>query len=213
MKKQLRFPAGALAAVLFASMGSGALQENTSGDKTEQLVFNAFVYDGHVSPAMGLNEQDFSVLIDKKPAKIDYFSNRDVPESIILLVQTSGSMSSQTLWQTAVNRLSRFVVLSNRASEFLVMTFNQSTTIVADWTSDREGIASAITTVEHVSRKGSTALVDSCVLAIKKTSQAGNQKKFVLLIANGLENNSKTSLKDFRRKGFSPAAGRVESPV
>jgi len=199
MKNGLRFPAGAIIAVLVISIGSGAQEGNATSDKSDHLIFNTFVYDGHSSPAMGLSEQDFSVLIDKKPAKIDYFSSRDVPESIIVLVQTSGSMSHRDFSEAAVNRLGRLVVLSNRGSEFLIITFSDVATIVADWTSDWKTLAAAITGVEHGPRKGSSALIDACTLALKKADQAKNQKEFILLIADGADNKSKTSPGEMRR--------------
>jgi VWFA-related protein len=199
VKNGLRFPAGALVAVLVISIGSGAQQENPGGNESDQLVFNTFVYDGHVSPAIGLSEQDFFVLIDKKPAKFDYFSSRDVPESIIVLVQTSGSMSHRDFSEAAVNRLGRLVVLSNRGSEFLIITFGDVATIVADWTSDWKALAAAVTGLEHGLRKGSSSLTDACMLALKKADQARNRKKFILLIADGADNKSKTSPNEMRR--------------
>lgn len=199
LKNPLRSPAVAIVAVLVISIGSGAQQGNATGNKSDQLIFNAFVYDEHVSPALGLSEQDFSVLIDKKPATIAYFASRDVPESIIVLVQTSGSMSRRDLSETAVNRLGRLVVLSNRGSEFLIITFSDVATIVADWTSDWKALAAAVTGVEHGPRRGSSALVDACTLAVKKADQAKNQKKFMLLIADGADDKSKTSPNEMRR--------------
>ena len=203
MKKALfKLPfqsAGALGAVLAISIGSGAQQGNPTGSESDQLIFNVLVYDKQAAPVMGLSERDFSVSIDKQHAKIDFFSGQDTPESICLLVDTSTSMRHRDAWETAVSKLSRFVMLSNRGSQFLIITFSETPRLVADWTSDKNILASAIAGVRHGELKGTTALSDACVLAINKAAQAQNQKKFILLIADGEDDSSKTPRNQFRR--------------
>jgi len=108
-------------------------------------------------------------------------------------------MRHRDSWDTAVSKLGRFVMLSNRGSQFLLITFSDTPRLVADWTSDKNILASAISGVEHGERKGPTALVDACVLAVTKAAQAQNQKKFILLIADGADNSSKTPRNQFRR--------------
>ena len=180
-------------------VGSGGQQLNSTGSESDPLVFNVLVYDKQAAPVMGLSEPDFSVSIDKQHAKIDFFSGQDTPESICLLVDTSTSMRHRDAWETAVSKLSRFVMLSNRGSQFLIITFSETPRLVADWTSDKNILASAIAGVRHGELKGTTALSDACVLAINKAAQAQNQKKFILLIADGEDDSSKTPRNQFRR--------------
>ena len=191
--------AGVVVLLIGIVVGSGAQQVNPSSNETDQLIFNIVVYDRVGAPVMGLNVGDFSLLIDNKPAKIDFFSGRDAPESICLLVDTAGSMRHSDSWEAAVGQLSRFVVLSNRASQFLLITFSDTPRLVTEWTSDRNILATAIASVEHGERKGTTNLVDACVLAINKAAQAKSQKKFILLIADGANGGSKTPRNQFRR--------------
>jgi VWFA-related protein len=203
MKKALfKLPlqsACALGAVLAISIGSGAQQGNPTSGERDQLIFNVLVYDKQGAPVMGLSERDFSASIDKQHAKIDFFSGQDTPASICLLVDTSTSMRHRDEWETAVSKLSRFVMLSNRGSQFLIITFSDTPRLVADWTSDKNILASAIAGVRHAELKGTTALSDACVLAINKAAQAQNQKKFILLIAHGEDDSSKTPRNQFRR--------------
>lgn len=190
---------GAVLLLIAIVVGSGAQQVNPISNETDQFVFNVVVYDRLGAPVMGLHEEDFLLLIDKKPAKIDFFSGRDAPESVCLLVDTSASMPNRDSWEAAVGQLRRFVLLSNPGSQFLLITVSDTPRLVADWSSDRSTLATAIASLEHGERKGSGALADACVLAINKAAQAKNQKKFILLIAGGANGSSKTPRNQFRR--------------
>ena len=217
MKNRLRFAAGAIVAVLVISIGSGAQQGKATANESNQIVFNVFVYDKLGAPVMGLAENDFSIFVNKQPTKIDFFSGRDAPESICLLVETSAFMRHREMWETAVSKLRRFVMLSNPGSEFLLITFSDAPKLVVDWASDKNVLASAILAVEHGEQKGTTALSDACVLAINKFPHAKNQKKFIVLIAHGGDDSSKTPHNQFRslleNSGVSVACIAITDPT
>jgi Ca-activated chloride channel family protein len=201
--KRLKFAlqsTGAVISLIVVGVGSSLQDVKPADTGSDLLVFNVCVtHKSGATPVMELTEKDFSVLVDNQPAKIDYFSGRDIPESVGVLVDTSGSMRNEPRWRTAVSQLSRFVVLSNPGSEFLLLTFGGRPEIVADWTSERATLAGAIARTSKAEPKGPTALFDTLTLALNKAAQAKSEKKFILLITDGIDNTSKARYQQARR--------------
>jgi Ca-activated chloride channel family protein len=180
--------------------GSGANQASSASPDADQLLLNVCVREKSGAPILGLSQQDFSILIDKAQADIGYFNRRDEPESITLLVDVSGSMrSGRSSWRAAVHELSRIPSLSNPGSEFLVMIFNDRPKIVVDWTADRDILGREIAALEQTVPAGATALYDACVMAVSKSSQARNRKRFILLLTDGQDNVSRAQYLHTRR--------------
>jgi Ca-activated chloride channel family protein len=178
---------------------SGARQAKPDSGHTDKLVFNVCVADRNGAAVVGLEEQDFSALIDKRPAKIAYFTSENSPASIVLLLDTSSTMRKYDAWDEAASPLTRFVAQCNPASQFLLITFNSAPEIGADWTSDATTIDDAIAIAENRKRKQATALYDACMLAIDKAAQAPYDRKYIVLVSNGIDTSSKARADQFHR--------------
>jgi VWFA-related protein len=189
--KLLFFIAPAFFAVAVPSGASQGKRASVDGD---QLLLNVCVKEKrNGAPVLGLHKQDLSILIDNSPAQIDYFGAGDAPESIAFLVDRSGSMRTSPTWKAAVHELSRFPDFSTPGSEFLLLSFNETPKVVADWRSAGDVLGRAITSIEQDKPRGATALYEACLLGISKLAQAGNRKKFVLLITDGHDTGSTAS--------------------
>ena len=90
----------------------------------------------------GLTRQDFQVADEGRPQEILYFGQTEEPLDLILLFDTSGSMLP------AIERVSNVVRIAlgalQRDDRVAIMAFDRDTDLVADFTSDREAVASTI---------------------------------------------------------------------
>ena len=145
----------------------------------------------------GLSRDNFSVDIDELPQDIVSFSDREVPASVGILIDTSGSFDPGEPYRAALKQnlkggLEQFVKLSHPSNEYFVMTFNRSSALVQDWTSDG-GVVSKV--VDSLEFKGSTSMYDTIMNAIPKVTSGQHAKRVLLVVSDGMDNLSKTSRK------------------
>src|SRR5689334_10099118 len=91
-----------------------------------------------------LRKEDFQVYEDNKPVEITHFSSDRTPVSVGFAVDTSGSMAGEK-WSAAVRSIDSFFNLMNdQDDEFFLYRFSANPDLVADWSKDRDRLASAI---------------------------------------------------------------------
>jgi len=173
----------------------------------------------------GLNKEDFTVYDDGTKQDIAYFSNDRVPVSLGILLDTSGSMTSDKL-ATAKAAIDRFIYdLLGKDDELFLMEFSNHPRLRQQWTRDRGRISRA---VESVTPSGGTALYDAIADAIPFASAGENRKKAIIVITDGNDSNSSTSPGELRQliresevlvyalgvdgTGRSSSSGRVSPP-
>jgi len=150
----------------------------------------------------GLHLGSFSITADKQPQKILSLSDQDVPASIGILIDDSGSQyvapsDGLSLPGKLRPALERFLRVSNPANEYFVVTFNSQAQLVQDWTSDPQAI---LDTLDSLKFKKLTAMFDAMTLALDKVKTGRNSKHILLLISDGSDNNSKNGFKKVRDK-------------
>ena len=165
------------------------------------LVLTTTVINKKGNFVTGLRRDNFQIFIDKKPATIVDFGDGDVPLSIGILFDASGSTgnpysikdtrASIQTWQRA---LQAFVEASNRSNEYFLLAFNKKPQLLTDWTSDATKLIDSLSVFPH----GITALYDACYLAIDKVRQGRYSKRALILISDGQDNNSTYSLTQVR---------------
>ncbi|MGA9719652.1 MAG: VWA domain-containing protein [Acidobacteriaceae bacterium] len=162
----------------------------------DEVVLNATVIDGHGSLVNGLTADDFHIFEDGKPQNITSVQEQDVPVSIGLLIDNSGSMRTK---RQAVNEAALDMVrASNPDDETFVVNFADEAYIDQDFTSDinrlREGLS-------HIDSKGGTALYDAVIASADYMSKNAKKAKDVLLIiTDGEDNASGTNLEETVRR-------------
>lgn len=156
----------------------------------------------------GLDKSAFSVRDNELPQAITYFSNSDVPISVGILLDRSGSMAmtldSNRLLGADENNvkkvigegLSEFIRSGNTLNDYFLIGFNDQVTLVTDWTEKGKDIVDRISSLKL---HGKSALYDGCLAAVEKLSHSKHQKKVVLIISDGEDNSSKNKLNDIRR--------------
>jgi Ca-activated chloride channel family protein len=146
----------------------------------------------------GLDKQDFRLYEDKVEQEIVQLSSEDVPLSVGLVFDTSGSMGEKLSWSRQA--VAQFMKTANPEDEFFLVEFNDRPNIAVGFTSDAGQIQDRLTNTQA---KGRTALLDSVYMAISHMKKAHNPRKAVLIISDGGDNSSRyteTELKNVTRE-------------
>jgi Ca-activated chloride channel homolog len=137
-----------------------------------------------------LTRGDFQVWEDNVPQTVASFQHRDVPVSLGILVDNSGSMRDK---RAAVNDAALHLVrASNQADSAFVVNFSDRAFIDQDFTSDVSLLAKGLS---HIDSRGGTALYDAVVASANQMSKhAKQQKQVLLIITDGGDNASRLTL-------------------
>jgi Ca-activated chloride channel homolog len=151
----------------------------------DEVVLNATVIDDGRRLVNDLAQNDFKIWEDGVPQTIAAFQHQDVPVSMGILVDNSGSMRDK---RAAVNAAALDLVkASNPLDEAFIVNFSDEAFIDQDFTSDlsklREGLA-------HIDSKGGTALYDAVVASADQLAKGAKRSKQVLLIITDGEDNA-----------------------
>jgi len=124
-----------------------------------------------------LNKNDFTVYEDGQPQQITRFTREDIPVSIGILVDNSGSMRDK---RQAVNTAALDLVKgSNPEDEVFIVNFSDEAIIDTDLTSD---VAKMQEGLQQVDSRGGTALYDAVVASADYLAKKGRREKKVLLV-------------------------------
>jgi VWFA-related protein len=155
----------------------------------EEVVLNCTVLEG-TRLVPDLKKENFHVLEDGLPQTLISFQHNDVPVSIAIVVDNSGSMSRK---RPSVNKSALdLIAASNPEDEAFVVNFSDEAFIDQDFTSDvnklREGLS-------NIDARGGTALYDAVVASADElAADAKHPKQVLILITDGEDNASSTSL-------------------
>ncbi len=142
-----------------------------------------------------LTRDDFVVYEDDRPQTITHFVSDRVPVSLGLAIDTSGSMAGDKIL-TAREALRRFVEdLLRPGDEVFVYRFSEEPELVQAWTSDRSLLRERFWALRPT---GGTALYDTASEAVTLAQSGRHRKKALVLISDGHDTNSVTTVSDVR---------------
>ena len=133
---------------------------------------------------------------DGVPQTITSFQEQDIPISLGLLVDNSGSMRTK---RQAVNAAALDLVhASNPEDETFVVNFSDEAYIDQDFTADINKLRDGLS---HIDSKGGTALYDAIIASADYlTKNAKKAKEVLLVITDGEDNASGTNLEETVRR-------------
>jgi VWFA-related protein len=161
----------------------------------EEVVLNATVLDGN-RLVPDLKKDSFEVFEDGVKQNLISFQHTDLPVSIALVVDNSGSMFRK---RPSVNKSALDLIeASNPQDEAFVVNFSDEAFIDQDFTADvkklRDGLA-------HIESRGGTALYDAVVASADKlVADAKRPKQVLILITDGEDNASTLNLEQTIRR-------------
>jgi Ca-activated chloride channel family protein len=142
-------------------------------------------------PVSGLEKENFRLFEDKIEQPIVQFAMDDDPVAVGLVFDTSGSMGDKL--QRSRMAASVFFRLANPEDEFFLVEFDNSPTLRVPLTSDTGTIENQLTFSRS---RGSTALLDAIYLALHEMKRSKKNKKALLIISDGGDNNSRYTEKE-----------------
>ena len=155
------------------------------------MVLHATVVDDKGQFVPGLTADNFRVFEDKVEQKISVFSKEDIPVTMGLVIDNSGSMREK---RPQVNAAAlSFVRTSNAADEVFVVNFNDEyyLDLDEDFTSNPQELHDAL---ERIDTRGSTALFDAIIGSLDHLKKGHKDKRVLLVITDGDDDASR---KDF----------------
>jgi Ca-activated chloride channel family protein len=140
--------------------------------------------DGH--PVDGLKQDNFQVFEDKVQQTIKTFRHEDIPLSLGLVIDNSGSMRNK---RERVNSAAlAFVRESNPDDETFIVNFDDSAYLEQDFTGS---IGDLVDALDNIDARGETALYDAIYLSTDHVKAGKKDKKALLVITDGEDNVSK----------------------
>jgi len=171
--------------------GRYTLQRNV-----DEVVLNATVLDDKQHLVNTLAKDDFRVSEDGVLQTITSFQHQDIPISLGILVDNSGSMRTK---RQAVNTSALDLVhYSNPDDESFVVNFSDEAYIDQDFTANVNKLRDGLS---HIDSKGGTALYDAIMASADYlTKNAKRSKQVLLVITDGEDNASSTTLEETVRR-------------
>ncbi len=182
----------------FVIAGLAIRTQKTLKVDVDMVLVYATVTDELGHYVLGLAPEHFQVFEDKVEQKVQTFSSEDVPMSVGIILDASGSMkSSITLAKDAAVT---FLKIGSPEDDYFLVEFNDKAVVTEDFTTDISRLQNHLM---FIPAKGRTALFDSLYLGLEKVREGTNPRKFLLIITDGGDNHSRYSfaaVRDFARE-------------
>ena len=183
-----------------ATSGAGQAPDSESGvfvfrKQVEEVVLHATVMDDKQRFVTNLEKTAFTVYEDGQPQTITSFRHEDIPVSMGIVVDNSGSMREK---REKVNAAAlNLVRASNPSDEVFVVNFNDEYYLDQDFTSNINKLKEAL---EKIEARGGTALYDAVVASSDWLKKAKLEKKVLFVVTDGEDNASGQSLEQTVRR-------------
>jgi Ca-activated chloride channel homolog len=176
-----------------ATKGAGG--KFTLREDAYEVRLNATVLEGNHS-VLDLPQDAFRIYEDGVPQTINFFRHEDLPVSLGILIDSSGSMYDK---RSAVNQASLDLVkLSNPADEAFLVDFSWEPFLDQDFTSDPNKLKEGLS---YVKSSGGTAIYDALVASADYLSKnSKHPKQVLLLVTDGEDNASSATLETAIRR-------------
>lgn len=173
------------------SIARGAGGRYTLREDAYEVRLNASVFDQSGRSIQTLDKDAFKVYEDGVPQTIASFRHEDLPVSLGILIDSSGSMYDKraAVDQAAVD----LVKLSNPEDEAFLVDFSWEAFIDQDFTSDISKLQQGLS---YIKSSGGTAIYDALVASADYVSRNAKHPKQVLLVVTDGEDNASSATLD-----------------
>jgi Ca-activated chloride channel homolog len=157
------------------------------------VVLHVTVTDDKGEFVADLDRNEFQVFEDKIQQNVSMFSRDDVPVTMGLVIDNSGSMREKRAQVSAAAMT--FVRTSNPQDEAFVVNFNDEYYLDTDgdFTSDQRNMNDALSRIDT---RGSTALYDAVIGSLSHLKKGHKDKRVLLVITDGDDDASRKTFED-----------------
>jgi Ca-activated chloride channel family protein len=172
---------------------AAARHESVLKIDVDLVLVNAAVTDRSGRPVTGLKKADFQLWEDKVPQDILYFSSEEIPVSLAVVFDVSGSMADKL--SVSRDAVRKFLQTGGPRDEYALIEFNSRPEVTREFTLDSAAFQNQLALA---SSSGYTALYDAVYLGIERLRHAHNQRKALLLVTDGEDNHSHYTFNDIK---------------
>jgi VWFA-related protein len=184
-----------------APAGSAEIQKQQNGmyilhTNVDEVLLNCAVLDAKGRLVTDLNRSNFRVWEDGIPQTINSVQHLDLPVSMGILIDNSGSMREKR--GTVNDAAFKLLSASNPQDEAFIVNFSDHAYLDQGFTTDRVALNRGISRFDSA---GTTALYDAVAASADELSKHGKDRRQVLLIVtDGADNASKLTLQEAIRR-------------
>ena len=180
---------------LSQTLPNGNTDQFTVSVNVEVVVLHPSVRDRKGTPVLGLSKENFQVFEDNVLQQIDVFSREDVPVTVGLLIDNSGSMGPKRA--EVIAAALKFARSSNPNDEIFVINFNENVWLgLPDDVPFTGDITKLELALSGIKSDGKTALYDAVAAALKHMAKSNRDKRILIVVSDGGDNASHSSLDD-----------------
>jgi Ca-activated chloride channel homolog len=166
---------------------------STISVSVDMVVLSATVRDRKGVLVSGLAKEDFQVYEDGIPQQIDCFSHEDIPVTVGLLIDNSGTM--RTKRPEVIASALAFARSSNPEDQMFVVNFNENVSFgLPDNMPFTDKVPQLEIALSRIAADGMTALYDALAAALDHLKKGNRDKKVLIVISDGGDNASKLKL-------------------
>ena len=179
-----------------AAPGRGIGSASRNGDirvDSNLVLIPVVVTDRSDRAVTGLGREQFRLLDDKAEQVISHFTTEDVPVSIGVVFDASGSMGKKLA--RARDAVAQFLKVANPGDEFSLVEVNDRAQLLVGFTDRTAEIQDRML---FIGSKGRTALLDAIILSLNEMKNAKHARKAILIISDGGDNNSRYSEREVK---------------
>jgi VWFA-related protein len=178
---------------------TSSASQNPSGEEyrirvnSDLVVLRATAQDHKGILVSGLAQESFQVYEDGVLQQIKYFSHEDIPVTVGLVIDNSGSMGNKRA--EVIAAALAFARSSNPKDQMFVVNFNEHVRFaLADNTPFTDQASQLEVALSKINANGQTALYDAVAAALEHLKKGDRDKKVLIVISDGGDNASKNTL-------------------
>jgi VWFA-related protein len=158
----------------------------------DEVLLNCAVIDAKGQPVLDLSRENFRVWEDGVPQTLNAAQHLDLPVSMGILIDDSGSMRDKRATVNAATY--RLLNVSNPEDEAFVVNFSDRPYLDQGLTTDRVALDRGMSRSDPA---GTTALYDAIAASADELAKHGkNRKQVLLIITDGADNASRLNLEE-----------------
>ena len=180
-------------------------EDYTIGVNVNEVVLHATAQDHKGILVSGLRQEEFQVYEDGVLQPIKYFSHQDIPVTVGLVIDNSGSMRPKRA--DVITAAVAFARSSNPEDQMFVVNFNEKVSFGLPGDMPfTDKVAELETALSRIATNGETALYDAVAVALEHLKKGNRDKKVLIVISDGGDNASKHNLTQIRALAGAPDA-------